>query len=120
MSRLYRGVLLLALGAMIVTGAAAVVWYALGQFGYRVPYWFVAGVVALALGWSVATSGPGSPPPAPPRPAAPPQQTRSQLEALVLLRKEGQITSAQLNAALGGLVPREPAAPQAPRPGGRR
>ena len=120
MSRLYRGVLFLTLGAMIITGAAAVVWYALGQLGYRVPYALVAGVVALALAWSVVTSGPGNPPPGPTRPAAPPQLTRSQLEALVLLRKEGQITSAQLNAALGGLVPRDPAATPAPRSKGRR
>ena len=120
LSRLYRGVLFIVLGAMSVAGGAAAAWFVLGQFGYHVPYGLVAGVVALAFAWSVATSGSGTPPPAPPRPAAPPQLTRSQLEALVLLRKEGQITSAQLNAALGGLIPREPPVTPGPRTGGRR
>ena len=88
-SRLYRGVLFIVLGAMSVAGGAAAAWFVLGQFGYHVPFGLVAGVVALAFAWSVATSGSGTPPPAPPRPAAPPQLTRSQLEALVLLRRGG-------------------------------
>lgn len=121
MSRLYaalqRAALFLALSALLIAVIAAGVWFALEQVGLHVPFGVVVVVLGLVMGWIVVTSGSSAPPPAPMSPPRTPL-TRTQTEALLVLHREGHVSSAQLRASLG--LPPEAISTPPPRSRERR
>ena len=126
MSRLYgamqRAALFLGLAALLVVVTGFIAWWALGALGFHLSLQAVLlivglGVVAIAM----TSGGRTSPQVAPPSvPAARRSLTRAEIEALVVLHREGVITSDQLKGSLGALVPPGAPTPSADQIPGRR
>jgi hypothetical protein len=122
MNAIYRSfwhhVTLLCLLAAAVVAMGAALWVVAETLGIDKPLpWFIAGVGAVMV-WSMSRDHPGPPTSSAPellRPAASRSLSKTEVEALILLQREGVITAAELRSALGGLIP-----PPAPRePAGR-
>jgi hypothetical protein len=115
-----RAALFLGLTALLVVTTAYFAWWVLGLLGFHLPVQAVLVVVGLGLGGIAMTSSAKTPRPTPPPPAPRRPLTRVEVEGLVLLHREGAITTEQLRAALGSIVPPAEPSPTASRPRGRR
>jgi hypothetical protein len=112
MNAIYRAfwhhVTLLSLLAAAVVAMGAALWVVAEILGIDKPLpWFIAGVGA-AMIWSLSRHHPGPPTSSAPEPV--PSATsrpisKTELEALILLHREGLITAAELKSALGELIP---------------
>lgn len=112
---LRRSVVSVILSGLLIAMASVAAWLGLEYVGVRLSLATVVALVTLSVVWIAAS--PRKQIETPPPPAPRPPLTRTEVEALLLLHREGKISVGQLNAALGDLIPPEPLL--APRDRGR-
>ncbi len=104
--QIWRRLVLLGMLTTIVVVGGSALWLAAEALGFNLPLlWVIAGVGAVMI-WSASNDRGG--PPSSPQPqvqAASRTLSRGEVEALLVLQREGVITPAELRTALGGLIP---------------
>lgn len=104
--RLWRHLVMLSMLATLVVVGGAALWLAAEALGFNPPLpWVIAGVGAMMF-WSVSNDRGG--PRTSPQPLPPPVSrtlSRGEVEALLVLQREGVITAAELRSALSWLIP---------------
>lgn len=103
--------------AMLVVAAGAAIWLIATIVGVHVSILWIIGGLGLVVAWIMARTPPRRPAPvAAQQPARP--LTKAEIEAIVILWREGAITTRQMRRALGGMIP--PDLDETPTTTGRR
>ena len=109
---IWRHLAILSILATVVAIAGGVLWLVAEVLGVHFPLpWAIFGAGAIML-WSIWNDRgrPSSPPDPQPLPAPTTRSlSRTDVEVLLLLQREGLISAAELRAALDGLIPSLPA-----------